>query len=344
MEIKVRECDDGKEWDALLGKSSNPTVFHRWRCLKIIERHSGCKVHPLVASMGTNAVSVFPLYSKRSKGLRMLFSPPPRTGLLYLGPLFVAYDPVLKAQTIEAVTLSSQDAYEAYVKERLKPNYCRVALTPGYVDARPLIWNRYSVEPQYTYMMDLSGAEDAIFENFQKQVRVDIKKTQREGVVVEEGGKRELEQIHGFLSDRFMQQGLRTNLTLEYLNDLYDELYPANLRVFVAKYQREFVGGFICICHDDRASYWAGGAKTSIKGIYPNDLLQWEAMRWACKQGYKRYEIVDAGDRRLRHFKSKFNPNLSLWLQAERYSPSSLRHIERIVRIVFNVMRLGSVS
>jgi hypothetical protein len=344
MEVEVSECADSGYWDTLLERSHHATVFHTWECLKLIEKHSGTKLRPLVGKIGTNEVGMMPVFVKRRRGVTMAFSPPPKAGLTYLGPLFVQYDKTLKQQTVEKVLLSSMDSFDHYIKERIKPNFYRMTLGPGYVDARPLSWNGYSVAPEYTYVADLSGGEESIFDNYQKQVRVDIRKAQREGVVVKEGGKEELKSIYGLLADRFLQQGLRTGLTLGYLSELYDLLNPKNLRIFFASHGGEFVAGFICICHRDRASYWAGGGKTDMKGIYPNDVLQWEAMRWAIGQGFKRYEIVDAGDERLRHFKSKFNPNLVIWFRAEKYSPPILRHLEYPLRKMSRHIGLGPLS
>ena len=344
MKVQIREIDDSSLWEDLLCRSINPTLFHSWKWLKIIEKHTGAKLHPLVAASGTTDVGLLPVFMKKTKGLNMVFSPPPKTGLLYIGPLLVRYDKDLKQQTLEKTILANIDAFDEYIKNNMRPNYIRLTTPPGYNDARPFTWNGYDVSPEFTYYVDLSKGEDAVFENYSKQLRVDLKKTEREGVTVKQGGKRELDIIHKNLQERFIQQGIKSNLTREYLHDLYDTFHPKNLTVFAAEYQGEQVSGFISINHQDRASYWAGGGKTSIKGIYPNDLLQWEAMKWAIKQDYTRYEIVDAGDQRLRHFKSKFNPELTQWFQAEKYQPKTLKHIETPIRAIFQKLKMGGLT
>ena len=344
MKVQIREIDDGGRWGELLLHSINPTLFHDWKWLKIIEKHTGARLHPMVASSGENDVGIMPLFMRKTKGLNLAFSPPPKTGLLYMGPLLVQQNQDMKRQTREKTILACFDAFEEHIQKSLKPNYIRLATPPGYDDARPFTWNGYDVSPEFTYYVDLSKGEDAVFENYSKQLRVDLKKTEKEGVTVKQGGKKELDIIHKNLQERFIQQGVRSNLTREYLHDLYDAFHPQNLTVFAAEYQGEQVSGFISINHQDRASYWAGGGKTAIKGIYPNDLLQWEAMKWAIQQGYKRYEIVDAGDQRLRHFKSKFNPDLKQWFQAEKYNPKTLKHIEKPARTIFQKLKLGGLT
>jgi len=55
------------------------------------------------------------------------------------------------------------------------------------------------------------------------------------------------------------------------------------MKIFIAKRNVERVGGLVVLCYRDWAALWIGIPKTSLKGIYPNDLAQWEAIRWACE-------------------------------------------------------------
>lgn len=343
MAVEIKECKDPKEWDSLVGNSFNNTLFHTWEWLKAVEAHTSGRLYPLVANMGSNTIGLLPVFLVKKRGFRLVFSPPPKTGLPYLGQLLVNYDSKIKQQTIEGNTLSLTDGFSKYIQKELRPNYLRLSFGPGYEDARPLLWNNYSVLTEYTYMLDLSEGEESVFQNYKKQLRVDIKKTEREGVTFSEGGKDDIRLIHDSLTERFIEQGLATNISLDYLYDLFDRFSPDRLRVFRAEYKGDYVGGFIGIIHNDRLAYWVGGSKTDLKGIYPNDLLQWGAMKWAIRNGIKKYEIVGAGDERLRQFKAKFNPELAVWYQAEKYSPAILKHIEGPTRYLYGKIRRGGV-
>lgn len=335
--ISVRQAVDGKEWDDLAGTCTRPTAYHFWSWLKIIEESTGAQLHPLIAGKGDNATMLLPVFKIRKKGLNFLFSPPPKTGLPYLGPLEIMLNPDMKDSTRESQYLASIDALTQHIRENISPNYQLIATTPGSVDARPFTWNGYIAEPLYTYILDLSGGEDEVFMGFQKQARTDIKKTIKEGVEIRQGGLDEIRLIHDAAQARFRQQGLETNVKLQYLEKLFEKMHSDRLRVFTAYHEGEFEGGFISIIHPDRASYWFGGSKSEKKGIYPNDLLQWEAMKWAINKGIKKYEIVGAVDPRLRHFKSKFNPQLVLWHACEKYNPKILEQIEKIARKTYAI-------
>jgi lipid II:glycine glycyltransferase (peptidoglycan interpeptide bridge formation enzyme) len=104
------------------------------------------------------------------------------------------------------------------------------------------------------------------------------------------------------------------------------------MKIFIARYQGEKVGGMISLCYKDIMYLWVGVPKCDIKGVSPNDLVQWEAMKWACDNGFRYYEEMEAGDDpRLIHFKSKYNPELVIWYSSIKYS-SILYKILNILR------------
>ena len=81
--------------------------------------------------------------------------------------------------------------------------------------------------------------------------------------------------------------------------------------------------------------FWVGLPKTDIVGISPNDMIQWEAIRWAQSNGYEYFELMDAGDDpRLRHFKSKYNPDLVIWYSATKYSSFIFKIGENVFKLL----------
>ena len=152
---------------------------------------------------------------------------------------------------------------------------------------------------------------------------------------MEMGDAEDLEFLRESLYSRFEEQGLKPEKEYykDYLFELYDAFYPQNMKIFIAKYREERVGGLVVLCYKDWAALWIGIPKISLKGIYPNDLAQWEAIKWACENGYRFYEEMDAGDDpRLRHFKAKFNPEPVPWYSAVKYSSFVFKCMEKIFR------------
>jgi len=333
INLKIAVEGDGGLWDDVVEKSPHGTLFHTWEFLKIVEKHTKSTLYPILGLRGTTPIGVYPLFLQKKHSSNLVFSPPPGTLLLYMGPVLIDYDK-LKQSKKESIFQEFQKKINEFLHSEIQYNYVRIRASPGFIDSRPFLWTDYTVEPLYTYSIDLNkNGYEAVWKNFNKQVRIDINKTEREGVKAREGSRRDLELLQDSIADRFMKQGFRPRDHSRYLDNIYDSFHPDNFRVFVGEYKDNVVGGLTLFCYKERVSLWMGIPKTDLKGIYPNDLVLWESIKWASENGFKEYEIMDAGDDpRLRHFKSKFNPELSLWYSAEKYSSWIYRDAEKALR------------
>lgn len=319
IEVRIAENDELKNWDRLVEASPHGSIFHTWKWLKIIEKHTGSKLYPLIGLKGTTPIGIFPLFYQKKFLVKTVFSPPPQVAVPYLGPALVDYDK-LKQDKKESIFIEFQKRVDEFIFSEIKPNYTLISSPLGLLDSRPFKWTGYLIEPMYNYLIDLSEGVDHVWYGFQKQLRIDTKKTERKGVHVEEGFKEELEILYESLSDRYEEQNRILPLPKKYLLNLYYSFHPQNLRIFVAKYQAEVVGGLIALCYKDKLSLWVGIPKTNLGGVYPNDLVQWEAIKWACEHDLKYYELMGGNTLRLCHYKSKYNPDLSIYFSARKYS------------------------
>ena len=336
IELRIAKKDDIEEWNRLVERSPHGTIFHTWNWLKVVEEYTNCKLYPIIGYKGTTPVGVYPLFYSKKGFVRLVFSPPPKALLLYLGPVFTDYNK-LKQSRRESLFTEFQTEVNKFIASELGANYIRVRTSPGLLDSRPLKWTGYEVQPLYTYVIDLTKGVEGLWKELNRKLRVSIERSRREGVTVEIGGKEDLEYLRRALYSRFKEQGLKPQKDYykNYLYNLYELYHPENMKVFIARYNEERVGGLVVLCYKDWSALWIGIPKTDLTGIYPNDLAQWEAIKWACEQGYKYYEEMDAGDDpRLRHFKAKFNPELVPWYSAVKCSPW-LRIAEKIVKTVF---------
>ena len=318
VDVKIANKSDAEEWDKLVEASPHGTIFHTWKWLKIVEKHTNSKLYPIIGYKGSTPIGVYPLFYQKKSFLKMLFSPPPHTAIPYMGPIFINYNK-LKQDKKESYSLEFQREIDSFISSNTSPNYILVNLAPGLLDARPFVWTGYQVMPTYHYQIDLSKGMDKVWKDFKTSLRQHINRAKKRGVTVEEGGKKELLYIYDSLVKRYKQQGKRVRVPRSYLLDLYEEFYPQNLRIFVAKHNNELVGGIVTLFYRDRVSYWIGGAKPDLEGTSPNDLVQWEAMNWSYKHGAKYYEEIGANTERLCKFKARYNPNLVVCFTAEKY-------------------------
>ncbi len=319
IELEIVGEDEKDKWDTLVETSPHGTIFHTWEWLKIMEKHTKSKLYPIVGMKGTTIIGIYPLFCLKNFSLKSVFSPPPWVSVPYLGPVIADYDK-LKQDKKESIFTDFQREVDKFIESEIKPNYTLISSPPGLLDARPFKWAGYHVEPIYNYIIDLSKGEDYVWEQFKKNLRQNINRAIREGSRMEEGSKEELEWIINAIARRYEEQGKVASTSIGYLLDLYDTFYPQNMKIFVAKYNDEVVSGMIDIYYKDKVVSWLGNTKANVEGRSPNELLQWEAIKYATENGMKYYEEMGANTERLCGYKSKYNPDLLICFSAKKYS------------------------
>jgi CelD/BcsL family acetyltransferase involved in cellulose biosynthesis len=321
IDIKIAGEKDAEEWNKLVESSPHGTIFHTWKWLKIVEKHTSSKLYPLIGYKGTTPVGIFPLFYQRKAYLKMAFSPPPHTAIPYLGPALVGYDKLKQAKK-ETYFVELQRQVDKFINDELKANFIYISLPSGLLDPRPFKWTGYEVEHAYGYVMDLSNGVEYLWQKkYGKRLRKDVERARRRGFDIEEGGKEELEVIYGLMVDRYAEQDKMVTVPKDYLLELYDS-FSETIKIFVAKYEGEIVTGVIDVYYKDRVVTWIGNPKPSIKiTSSPNDLLNWETMKYACEHGFLYYETIGtAGNERLHSYFSKPNPELLVRFSAKKYS------------------------
>jgi hypothetical protein len=322
MALTIKTLDSTKEkaWDDLVLSSSFGTLFHTVEWLRLVQKQTNSEFLPLMFYKGTQLVAIYPVFVRKQGPIKVALSPPSRSYMLYLGPVFADYES-MKQDKKESIFIQVQQDMDNYIFKIKGCKYARIRSSPGLYDSRPLRWSGYTVEPFYTYRIDLTQGIDYVWEQFDRKLRVEINKAQREGVTIRSGDLDDLEFIHDSLYSRYTTQGISPVNYKKFLQDLYQKFYPDTLKIFVAEYNGKRIGGTINLIFKNGMYLWVGIPKTGLVGISANDLIQWEAIRWAQTNGLEFYEEMDAGDDpRLRHFKSKYNPKLVVWYSATKYS------------------------
>lgn len=334
LTIKTLENANEKAWNDLVESSPHGTIFHTVEWLRLVQEHTNAELLPLMFYKGSQLVAVYPIFIQKHGVIKVALSPPSRSYMLYLGPVIGDYES-LKQDKKESNYIHVQQEMDNYIFGIKKCKYARIRSSPGLYDSRPLQWSGYTVVPYYTYRIDLTIGLDRVWEQFDKPVRRNINQSQQEGLTVRSGDKEDLEFIHDSLYKRYIEQGINPRDNKKYLLTIYQKFYPDNLKIFVVEYEGKRVGGTINLCYKNNLYAWVGMPKTNLAGKSPNELLRWEVIKWAQTNGFNYYEMMDAGDDpRLRHFKSKFNPDLVVWYSATKYSSFVYKMVENFFNIL----------
>jgi hypothetical protein len=306
--MAISIIDDRELWDRTVDQSPFGLLFHKWDFLKIAEKHTGWTLLPYGVYKGDRLLSLFPLFYRRDLLVRSVFSPPPLSCIPYLGPTMNAgYDDV-KPSTRESHLQAVVDEVTAAIRKR-SPSYVYVQLPPGYNDIRPFVWNGFAETSHHTYFLDLNPPLEKILAGFDKNLRWTLKKVGELPLRLER--VYDAEKFCAIVGKRYGEQGLTFPITgPQYLKELL-ATFPDNVKMYFL-YHGEEIASVITVCqYKGRMIYWMGNARLD-SGIAGNDSMLWTMLKKAKEEGCTEFEIQGAGDRRLWHFKSKYNPRLEV--------------------------------
>ena len=340
LNLKIAEEEDSELWDELVEGSPHGTIFHNWKFLKIMEKHTRKRMmgtrsrgilYPLLVLKGSTPIGIIPLFYYENFFIKSILSPPLGVECLYLGPLLKEYG-TMKQSKKEVVLVQFQKALDEFINTKFKPHIISLHLSPGILDSRPFKWTGYKVELRHTYVVDLAGGVDYVWKQFSKTLRGNINKSLDLGISVEEGSTEELEFIYNSLKKRRMEQGMNPTTSINYLTSVYQQ-FKNNLKILIAKHNGKPVGGLINLYYKDKVLFWVGAPKIS-GGINSNEILLWESIKLAYKNGFTYYELMGANHPSLYKFKTKFNGNLITSLSCKKYPQASIRVLEVLYRAI----------
>lgn len=321
VEVELLTGKESYEWNTLVDKSPTGTLFHAWNWLEILERHSKTRMSPLMVKRDGIPLGLIPLFFQKKGIIRMVFSPPPRGGLFYLGPV-LADEWKDRQDKRETDYLDFHHAVEEFIAEELRPDYTRISLPPALADPRPYGWSGYSVEPLYDYVTDLTKGEDYLLSSLPKKQRQGVNRSIKKGVAVETGGKEALNSILSLMENRYEQQQRPVSMSRAYIFDLFDAFHD-NMTILTATYNGEIITGMIDLHYRSEILSWIGNPKPRVTdGISPNSLITWEGVRLGCSRGFRSYVTLSAaGNERLHeYYSSKFVPRLAIRFLAKKSS------------------------
>ena len=307
--MAVEIINDKALWDRFIEESPYGMLFHRWDFLKIVEKHTGYDLHMYGIYDGEELIGVFPIFYKKTKGVKLIYSPPqgtlayvPYMGLV-MGPAYDCFDQRKKESCIATVWGDIGRSLK-----KLSPNFTSMTLVRQMNDIRPYEWDGYDVEILYTYLTDLQRPLEAIWESLDKDCKNNIRKAEKLGVYIRQ--TTDVDTFFNNMSECLKGQG----------NTFFQRQSPAYLKELLAAFPDNLVMTFACL--DDRVlglkidclykelfMGWCGGARMDHE-INANEFFEWETIKTAKASGYKFYENWGGDMRRLNLFKSKFNPTL----------------------------------
>ena len=281
------------DWDEL-DAFPDRVVFQTREWLEFVARTQGAE--PVVAAIADagRTIGYFTGLVVRKYGLRLLGSPFPGWTTSSMG--FNLRDGARRPE-----------AARALVDFAFGPLRCvHLELKDRRLHETELERLGFSSSPTVTFEVDLSPDEDAIFANMTSACRRAVRKSEKEGVVIEEASGAEFaDDYYAQLEDVFAKQSLRPMYGASRVRELVRCLEPTGrlLLVRARAPNGASIATGIFPAMNGVAYFWGGASWRSHQGLRPNEALFWYAMRCWKERGMTVLDMGGGGE-----YKRKYGP------------------------------------
>ncbi|MBU1975750.1 MAG: GNAT family N-acetyltransferase [Nanoarchaeota archaeon] len=288
--IEKKNLKDAEKNIRKLEKEVDLTLFHTFDWLNIL--HKTLKINPEIYIFNNNReiTGFVPTFPKKS-GIKIHFSPPFSSETAYGG----------------IVCKGNEQKHYEELKKSIK-NFFFVL--PEKLKLKGMI-----CEPKYTILTKLDAKNaDEHHKRIKKGHRYNIRKAAKDNIlqIKEDYSEKALKQYYDLLKKTYGYKGYKP-LPYQFYKEIIAHYHWKNKCKFLIAYKDKKPIGTICaIIYKDKLHYWTGGflRDSEYTKLYPNDVLQWEIIKWGYERKLKVYDMLGADLEGIRRFKLGFGGEL----------------------------------
>jgi peptidoglycan pentaglycine glycine transferase (the first glycine) len=308
-----------EEWNRLIRCLPDPHILQTWDWAGIKEEF-GWKaiptiwVSPQTANAGEVRIQAAAMILKRIIPIRGFSA---RVCVLYVpkGPLLDWQDLQLRQRVLDDLQNFAREQRAVFIKmdpeiilgrgipntenqEECVPNKSILVN----LQRRGWSFSNEQVQFRNTVVLDLSPSEEIIKSNFKQKTRYNLNLSSRKGMVVRTGTLDDLPLLYKMYAETSLRDGfvIRNEnyyhvLWKAFIIPSQSERSPFAVPL-IAEMNNEPVAALMIFIFASRAYYLFGMSRQVHRGMMPNYLLQWEAIKLARSLGCKQYDLWGAPD------------------------------------------------
>ncbi len=304
MRVEIRNLREIKsEYTDFVDSFSSATPFHTYEWLSALE-NLGNKCEVAMFYENSDLVGVCPLFIKKVSLLKIYFSPIFGTETAYLGVLGGNLSGMLKELKSEVKNF--------FV---IQPPELKIA------------GKDFEIENRHTIItnLDAQNAEEHL-KRVRKGHRYDTRKAEKEGVKVKEDySEKAIKEYYNLLKQTYEKSQYAPLPEKFYLDLIRDLCEKRKLKLLLAQYRGEVVAGAAFPYLNGVLYYWTSGSRKEkeFASLYPNNLIQWEIIKWGYENGIRKYDMLGASIEGIKQFKLGWGGQLQNYQRI--YSGKKLR-------------------
>ena len=287
-EIIVSSAPEDPEWDRFV--IDGPAPHHEqtvaWGRLQSLRGWSAFRV---TMRQGNAIVAGAQILERRLRRVGNI-------GYLVRGPLIAADNAVLRRVLLAAVRQLARQRRLVYLAVNLP--------YPGHFTASELGAAGFSIRhdrlpPTTTVMaatilLDLTQNLETILAQMRSTTRKHLRQGQRRGATFREGTSADVDTFGRLMAGLCERRGVQPNIPQgDFLRELWKSFASGGyLKLFLAEREHEVLSSLLVFAMGHWARAWRVGSSGRFSEVHPNELVYWEAIKWAKANGCRYFDFV----------------------------------------------------
>lgn len=316
-EVDIVTENETDEWGAFVRATPEYTPFASGAWRRIASEVLGKEWRLFGCRKNGNMVAGCGGFAARKLGMDLLL-PPLLTG--YSGFFVARPDMTRRCAVIDEVHRAAAALEEGVRKA------CAVAWLvhhPALSDLRPFAWNGWETIPRYTFRMEI-GAPDEALDGFRHNLRKQIKKAEKEGVVVKR--TESIEAVVPMWAASYGRHDEPPPLPPETLAAWFRKLAAEGIaRAYVAEGEDGAVHAFRVVVLGDGTAYdWVAGSDPALVSRGATPYLVWRILA-DLREGFASFDMMGANTPTIAAFKAGFGGELVPYMETRWYGSAAVR-------------------
>lgn len=272
-------------WDEFVSAGPHGHLLQSWAWGELKERF-GWRALRLAVSDGSQLVGAAQVLIRRLPYRCLAYVP--------RGPVIDPADGEASRALLSAVHHVAQDCRAIALK--VEPAWDDSPEASRWWQAQGFRESTQTVQPRNTIIVDLRPEEEAILAQMHSKTRYAIRVAVRREVTIRSGTAGDLPVFNQLLRETSERQGFGIH-TPEYYETAFRLFEPAGrVALLLAYYQDQPLATVMALAFGRQAIYMFGASSDRERARMPNQLLQWETMRWAKSLGCAEYDLWGISD------------------------------------------------
>ena len=145
--------------------------------------------------------------------------------------------------------------------------------------------------PLATVVVDLQADLDTILARMRKKTRYCVRRGLREGITVRRGNSADIATFYALHSATAERIGFRP-FDISYYEQMWQLFHPDGaVQLFIAEYEGTPISANWVVAFGDTVLAKRGGWSGELGRLRPNEVMDWETIRWAKANGYRYYDL-----------------------------------------------------